>query len=122
MMLISQLSKETGIPIPTIRFYEKKGLFTSTVKQTVTTNNYAYYGEEVVQKLQFIQMAKAVGFTLSEIKEVIDAWYVRELTKKAKLQVLNLKLQQIDKKMKELKAMKKQIALCKFNIENDLSR
>ncbi|WP_262491974.1 MerR family DNA-binding transcriptional regulator [Myroides marinus] len=33
MKLISQLSKETGVPIPTIRFYEKTGLFSSTPKK-----------------------------------------------------------------------------------------
>ncbi len=122
MKLISQLSKESGIPVATIRFYEKRGLISSHTKEDVKTNNYSYYGEDVVEKLQFIQMAKAVGFTLLEIKEVIDAWYEKELTKKAKIEVLNKKLLQIDEKMKELKAMKKQIALCKFNIENDLSR
>lgn len=116
MRLISQLSKETGIPIPTIRFYEKSGLFSGQVKQGVTTNNYVYYGDEVIDKLRFIQMAKAVGFTLSEIKEVIDVWYKKELSKKAQIQVLDLKLIQIDQKIKELKAMKKQIALCKENI------
>ncbi|MDM1459547.1 MerR family transcriptional regulator [Myroides odoratimimus] len=122
MKLISQLSKESGMPVATIRFYEKRGLISSHTREDVKTNNYSYYGEDVVEKLQFIQMAKAVGFTLVEIKEVIDAWYEKELTKKTKIEVLNKKLLQIDEKMKELKAMKKQIALCKFNIENDLSR
>ena len=121
MKLISQLAKEVDLPVATIRFYEKKGLFSSITKEDVTTNNYAYYDEEVIDKLRFIQMAKAVGFTLSEIKEVIDAWYEKQLTKKAKLDVLNLKLKQLDAKMNELKAMKKQISLCKFNIEHDLS-
>jgi len=121
MKLISQLSKETGIPIGTIRFYEKTGLFSGETKSEVTTNNYVYYGEEVVDKLRFIQMAKAVGFTLAEIKDVINAWYKKEISKSAKIEVLNKRLVQIDTKMKELKAMKKQIALCKFNIENDLS-
>lgn len=121
MKLISQLSKQTEIPIATIRFYEKRGLISSHIKDNVKTNNYSYYGEDVVEKLQFIQMAKAVGFTLVEIKEVIDVWYEKELTKKAKTEVLNKKLLQIDEKMNELKAMKKQIALCKYNIENDLT-
>jgi len=120
MKLISQVSKEIGLPIATIRFYEKKGLFSSETKKEITTNNYAYYGDDVIDKLRFIQMAKAVGFTLSEIKEVIDAWYEKQFTKRAKLQVLNLKLKQIDTKMNELRAMKKQITLCKYNIENDI--
>lgn len=118
MKLISQLSKETGIPIGTIRFYEKSGLFSGQTKKEVTTNNYVYYGDEVIDKLRFIQMAKAVGFSLSEIKEVIDTWYKKELTKKSQIEVLDLKLLQIDQKIKELEAMKKQITLCKFNIEN----
>ncbi|WP_316777009.1 MerR family transcriptional regulator [Pedobacter antarcticus] len=119
MKLISQLSKETGIPIGTIRFYEKTGLFTGETKKEITTNKYIYYGEEVIEKLRFIQMAKAVGFTLSEIKEVIDVWYKKEISKPAQIDVLNRKLVQVEEKIQELKAIKKQIALCKFNIEND---
>ena len=120
MKLINQLSKETGIPIGTIRFYEKSGLFKGETKKEVTTNNYVYYGDEVIDKLRFIQMAKAVGFTLSEIKEVVDAWYKKEINISSKIKVLDKKLQQIDEKIKELKAVKKQIALCKFNIENEI--
>ncbi|CAM3661969.1 MerR family transcriptional regulator [Sphingobacterium prati] len=122
MKLISQIARETGIPIGTIRFYEKSGLIAGTTKKEVTSNNYVYYDQEVIEKLRFIQMAKAVGFTLAEIKEVIDAWYKKQFNKSAKIEVLNLRLEQIDTKMKELKAMKKQIVLCKYNIENDLSR
>lgn len=116
MKLISQLAKEVGIPIATIRFYEKKGLIRSETKKEVITNNYAYYGDDAVDKLRFIQMAKAVGFTLSEIKEVIDAWHEKQWTTKAQLDVLNLKFKQIDEKMSELRAMKKQIQQCKLNI------
>jgi len=120
MKLINQLSKETGIPIGTIRFYEKSGLISGQTKKEVTTNNYVYYNEETIEKLRFIQMAKAVGFTLAEIKEVVDAWYKKQLSKTAKIDVLNKKLLQIDEKMKELKAVKKQIAICKLNIENEI--
>ena len=56
----------------------------STIRKTeVTSNNYVYYDEEVLEKLQFIQMAKAVGFTLVEIKYVIDLWYKKEITQQA---------------------------------------
>ncbi|MDR0265168.1 MAG: MerR family transcriptional regulator [Sphingobacterium sp.] len=122
MKLISQLAREANIPIGTIRFYEKSGLISGMTKKDVTSNNYVYYDDEVTEKLRFIKMAKAVGFTLAEIKEVIDAWYQKELTKASKMEVLNLKLEQIDTKIRELKAMKKQIELCKNNIENGLSR
>ena len=82
----------------------------------MTTNNYLYYGDDVVDKLKFIQMAKAVGFTLSEIKEVIDAWYLKKFSKKAQMNVLELKLVQIEEKIQELKTMKRQIMTCMKNI------
>ncbi|BAV05463.1 DNA-binding transcriptional regulator, MerR family [Filimonas lacunae] len=118
MKLIHQLSKETGIPIGTIRFYEKSGLINGEKKAEITTNNYLYYGEDVTDKLRFIQMAKAVGFTLNEIKEVIDVWYLKKISKKAQIDVLEKKLLQIDEKIQELKAMKQQIAICMKNIQN----
>lgn len=120
MKLIHQLSKETGIPIGTLRFYEKSGLFSGRRKDGVTSNNYVYYDEEVLDKIRFIQMAKAVGFTLMEIKDVVDLWYKKDFTKKSQIEVLDLRLKQIDEKVLELNTMKKQIELCKFNIKNGL--
>ncbi len=117
MKLISQLSKDTGIPIGTIRFYEKSGLIKGKKRDDVKTNNYLFYAEDADDKLRFIQMAKAVGFTLNEIKEVIDIWYQKKISKSAQLDVLNKKLLQIDEKIQELKAMKRQIAICIKNVE-----
>lgn len=122
MKLISQLAKEANMPIGTIRFYEKSGLISGMTKKDVISNNYVYYDDEVAEKLRFIKMAKAVGFTLAEIKQVIDAWYQKELTQARKMEVLDLKLEQIDIKIRELKVMKKQIEQCKSNIQNGLSR
>lgn len=117
MKLINQLSKETGIPIATIRFYEKSGLFTGKKKSDVKSNNYTYYDDEVVDKLDLIRDAKSVGFTLSEIKELIDAWYNKRITKERKVMILDNKLLQIEEKIKELKAVKKQIAFLKSEVE-----
>ena len=118
MRLISQLSRETKIPIATIRFYEKTGLISGKKNPNVVTNNYMYYHDEEVDKLRFVQMAKAVGFTLPEIKKVIDVWYKKTISKKAQIEVLDKKLIQIDTKIKELNAMKRQIAICKKNIDD----
>ena len=117
MKLINQLSKETGIPIATIRFYEKSGLFNGKKKSEVKSNNYTYYDDEVIDKLELIRDAKSIGFTLSEIKELIAAWYSKRISKEKKLSILDNKLSQIDKKIKELKSVKKQIAFLKSEVE-----
>ena len=117
MKLISQLSKETGIPIATIRFYEKSGLFSGKKKEDVKSNNYTFYDDEVVNKLSLIKDAKSAGFTLSEIKELIDAWYSKKIAKPKKLAILDAKLVQIEERIMELKAVKKQIAFLKSEVE-----
>jgi len=117
MKLINQLSKESGIPIATIRFYEKTGLFTGKKKNDVKSNNYTYYDDEVADKLVLIKDAKSVGFTLSEIKELIDAWYSKRISKTKKIDILDTKLVQIEEKIKELKAVKKQISFLKSEVE-----
>jgi MerR family transcriptional regulator, copper efflux regulator len=117
MKLINQLSKETGIPIATIRFYEKSGLFQGKLKEENTSNNYKYYDDEVIQKLILIKEAKSVGFTLSEIQEIIDAWYSKQISKQEKIQILDKKLIQINEKIKELNSVKKQINFLKSEVE-----
>lgn len=117
MKLINQLSKETGISIATIRFYEKSGLFAGKKKADIKSNNYTYYDDEVIDKLDLIRDAKSVGFTLSEIKELIDAWYSKRITKEKKLFILDNKLLQIEEKINELKSVKKQIAFLKSEVE-----
>lgn len=116
-MLIKELSKKTGVTPHTIRFYEKYGLIKGKRKEEVKSNNYFHYDEETVYKLELIRDAKAIGFTLTEIKKLIEAWYSKKLTVAKKLAVLDQKLLSIDEKIKQLKEMKKLIAEFKKEVE-----
>lgn len=111
-MLISELSKRTGISTHTIRFYERCGFLKGQRKQSVTSNNYNHYDEECVHRLQLVSEAKSVGFTLAEITEIIDAWYGNTLSRREKSQILENKMNALDAKIKELKQMKKLIREC----------
>lgn len=119
MKLISQLSKQTGVPIGTIRFYEKSGLISGSTNPEVTTNNYVYYSEDTVEKLQFIKDCKSVGFTLSEIRGVIDAWYGKTLTKSEKVIILKKKIREVEEKITELNWVKNQIEHCLNDLEKE---
>ena len=59
----------TGLDRETLRFYEKKGII-SVPKRT--TSGYRKYNEEVIERINFTLMAKEAGFTLSEIKELLN--------------------------------------------------
>lgn len=118
-MLINELAKKTGISVHTIRFYEKSGLIKGRRKEEVKSNKYFHYDEETVEKLELIRDAKSIGFTISEIGQLMDAWYNNKMTIGQKLEVLDEKLQSIEEKIRQLKEMKKLVSAFKKTVETD---
>lgn len=106
-MLINELSKRTGLSIHTLRYYENYGLFKGTSDDTVKTNNYKHYDETLVAKIQLIVEAKEIGFTLSEIKDLLESWFNKQLSVDKKVAVLNAKIDEIDSKIRQLKQVRK---------------
>lgn len=68
-LFISQLSRQLGIPVPTIRYYERLGLLDPPER---TQSQYRIYSEEALERLRFIQKAKHFALSLDEIKKLID--------------------------------------------------
>lgn len=117
-MLINELSKKTGISAHTIRFYEKSGLIKGNRDESVKSNNYFHYDDETVEKLELIRDAKAIGYTINEIAQLIEAWYSNKFSKDEKLSFLDEKLMSLDEKIKDLKEMKKLISQYKNDVLN----
>jgi DNA-binding transcriptional MerR regulator len=61
---IGKLADESGVPIDTIRHYERIGLLRPATR---LASGYRRYGEAERKRLRFILRAKALGFTLAEI-------------------------------------------------------
>ncbi|WP_310487544.1 MerR family transcriptional regulator [Chamaesiphon sp. VAR_69_metabat_338] len=108
-MLISELSKRSGLPIDTLRFYEKKGLIDSEMVDR-QTNNYRIYNEQSLERLVLIQQAKRLGFTLAEIQEWIASFESDRLTNDEKQVILNRKLQEVDDRLADLQQMRAYLA------------
>ena len=118
-MLISELSKLTGLTTHTIRFYEKTGLIKGKQKEEVTTNNYFHYDEEVVERLKLIRDAKSIGFTLREIGHLLDAWFDNQFSIEKKLRILDDKVVSIDQKIAQLENMKKLVIDYKKSVQDE---
>ena len=116
-MLINELSRRTGVSIPTLRYYENYGLFKGISDETVKTNNYKDYDEIIVEKLEMIKGAKEAGFTLSEIKNLLDSWYNKRLSPAKKIEVVNNKINEIDSKIRQLRKVRKLLVECIDDIE-----
>ncbi|TDS05548.1 MerR family transcriptional regulator [Sphingobacterium paludis] len=117
-MLISELSKRSGISIPTLRYYENFGLFKGYSDESVKTNNYKDYDESLLEKITLIKEAKTAGFTLSEIKKLLESWFDRRLSVEQKIDIVSIKIKEIEEKMRQLRTVKKLLADCIIDIRN----
>jgi DNA-binding transcriptional MerR regulator len=116
-MLINELSKITGVAIHTIRFYENKGLIESSTDEKVKTNNYKNYDESHVERIEVIKEAQEAGFTLSEIKTLLEKWSSGNFSKEEQLSFFDVKIKEVESKIKQLKQMKKRLEDVKMEIE-----
>ena len=65
---IGQLAAKTGVPIDTVRYYERDGLLAPAAR---LASGYRRYGEAEVKRLRFIRRAKALGFSLEDIRGLL---------------------------------------------------
>lgn len=70
LMMIGEIADFFGISRKAIRLYEKKGIIKPV--EVDATNGYRYYSAEQVQQLNALIELKALGFSLDEIKWIID--------------------------------------------------
>lgn len=104
-MLIRELAQKTGLTSHTIRFYEKKGLLAKRYIRR-GENNYRHYAVEAVERLSVIKSLHTAGFTLAEIKGLMDKWDAGQLTPQAGALFLQQKLDEIDARIAELRQLK----------------
>ncbi|MDC0659183.1 helix-turn-helix domain-containing protein [Leisingera sp. SS27] len=68
MFSIGQLSKATGVKVPTIRYYEEIGLLPQPGRNA---GNQRRYGQDGMDALGFIKHARDLGFSLEDIKALM---------------------------------------------------
>jgi MerR family copper efflux transcriptional regulator len=68
-LTIGKLAREAGVGIDTVRFYERAGLLPKAQR---TASGYRLYEPGDADRLRFIRRAKALGFSLDEITELLQ--------------------------------------------------
>lgn len=68
-MSIGEAAKRSGVSISAIRFYERKGLMPEPERESGRRR----YGEDALERLAAIGAAKRAGFTLGEIRTLLDS-------------------------------------------------
>jgi Hg(II)-responsive transcriptional regulator len=66
-LTIGRAARAAGVNTETVRFYERRGL----IEQPPKGDGYRVYSAEQVARIRFIKEAQQIGFTLSEITELL---------------------------------------------------
>lgn len=121
-MRTNDIVKISGLDRETLRFYQSKGLLTG-IKRSPT--GYRIFPEKTLTQLQFIQLAKLAGFTLTEIKELMDLQNTQASCRQSR-DMAQTKRAEISQKLKALKKMDKTLTAfikgCEKNGETGLDR
>lgn len=96
---ISDLARDADVPISTVRYYERSGL---VYPDTRTEANYRIYGDGAVVRIRFIRSAQAAGFTLSDIKLLLELKDGNKARCSEVQPVVEARLEDVDARIKEL--------------------
>lgn len=69
-MHIRDLARQSGVPAPTIRYYESIGLLPQPDR---AANNYRQYTDAAVERVRFIASARSLGLSLAEMADILAA-------------------------------------------------
>ncbi len=99
----AQVARLAGVNVETLRFYERQGILPEPPRRA---SGYREYPPETVSRVRFIKRAQELGFSLKEIKELLDLTAVPRAKSGRVRQMAEAKLAEIDHKIHDLEAMK----------------
>ncbi len=68
-LTIGKAAEKGGVNVQTIRYYERRGLLPQPVR---SASGYRKYSDDAIRRLRFIRQAQSLGFSLSEIEELLS--------------------------------------------------
>jgi MerR family copper efflux transcriptional regulator len=107
-MKIGELAAATGLAPSAIRFYEQSGLLPAAER---SANGYRSYSADAVERLRYIQLAQALGFTLDALRAdiVTRAGQTKDEIHEDMLQRLDTRVVEIDQMLATLRAQRKDL-------------
>lgn len=114
-MRISEVSERTGVPASTLRYYERLGVLAADRH----ANGYRDFGEEHLERLEFIGSAKRLGLELPEIRELLDLADSGTCTNvKATLQpLLAAQISALEQQIRAMSEMRRQLLEARGHVD-----
>lgn len=113
---IGELANQTGLAVGTLRYYSDLGLLIPVYRGD---NGYRYYSQDANSQVEFIKKAQALGFTLEEIKQILDVRDRGEKPCDLVQSLLNDKIEQLELKIQRMTSFKGELEQYRANWKND---
>lgn len=104
-LTIGVIAKRVGMRPSAVRFYERHGLLASGR----LANGYRVYDREALSTLRFISRAKALGFSLAEIGEILEVRRNGVQPCGCVKTLIDRNLQEIDARISALSQLRRQL-------------
>lgn len=105
-MNIGEVSKRSGLPPKTIRYYEDIGL----VRPLRSNNGYRAFRDSDIHKLAFLGRARTLGFSIEDCRTLLDL-YEDETRESAQVKAIAKEhLTAIDDKIAQLNSMRETLS------------
>jgi MerR family mercuric resistance operon transcriptional regulator len=104
---ISELAKETGVGVETIRFYERRGI----LKQPpAPVHGWREYGEDALSTVRYIRQGQRLGFKLAEMKRLQDkAGGEQQVFCESVRSATREKIWAVEEQIKQLRKMRREL-------------
>jgi len=109
LLKIGDLAKRVGVTVRTVRYYEELGLFSPA---NISPGGFRLYTESDLRKLNYIKRFRDLDFPLNEILQLLsssDGSQNKSDKISSSLALLHKQLEQVENKMKDLEAVKKDL-------------
>jgi MerR family transcriptional regulator, copper efflux regulator len=100
---IGQAAARSGVSAKMVRHYESLGLLPTVHR---TDAGYRQYGEKEVHTLRFIRRARALGFSMAEITELLKLWQNKRRASADVKRIALAHVADLERRIAEMEAMK----------------
>src|SRR6266404_4247270 len=103
---IGELAKRTALSIDAIRFYERRKLLPPAPR---STGRFRLYTTDAIERLRFVQRMQGLGFSLQEIKELMEVRADRAHACSAVREFLKTKLADVAVRIRDLQQLETEL-------------
>lgn len=106
LFTVGRLAKKTGLSAKSIRYYEQEKLIPKAVR---SQSGYRLYSPKIIERLQFIQKAKSIGFALDDIRRILELTDRKKPCCDKVFEWSERRLQELDEQIKFLGNLKEKL-------------